>query len=150
MCVHKGFGGTGRVHFLMSGFSTRLHQVTAGHPSPPPTDSMRLQNEEPIYEQGVREIEHGSFTPLVFSATEGMAPAATTAYKRLASLLADKRKQEYSKTICWLRFAISFSLVRSAVMFLRVARSSLHRTSRTVECEVLLDMAICEGRNPSY
>ena len=100
------------------------------------------------YEQRVREIEHGSFTPLVFSATGGMAPAATTAYKRLASLLADKRKQGYSKTICWLRCAISFSLVRSAVMCLRGARSSLHRPSKTVDCEVPLDMAICEGRIP--
>ena len=30
----------------------------------------------------VREIEHGSFTPLVPSATGGMAPAASIAYKR--------------------------------------------------------------------
>ena len=36
------------------------------------------------YEQHVREYERGSFTPLVFSATGGMAPAATIAYKRLA------------------------------------------------------------------
>ena len=42
------------------------------------------------YEQRVREIEHASFTPLVFSATGGMGPQATTLYKRLASLLADK------------------------------------------------------------
>ena len=99
---------------------------------------------------GHKYLEHGSFTPQVFSATEGMAPAVTTAYKRLASLLADKRKQEYSKTICWLLCAISFSLVRSAVMCLRGARSSLHRPSRTVDCEVPLDMAIGEGRIPSY
>ena len=33
---------------------------------------------------------HGSFTPLVFSATGGMAPAATVMYKILASLLAEK------------------------------------------------------------
>ena len=32
------------------------------------------------YEQRVREIEMGSFTPLVFSATGGMAPAATIMY----------------------------------------------------------------------
>ncbi len=102
------------------------------------------------YEQRVREIEHGSFTPLVFSATGGMAPAATIAYKRLASLLADKRQQDYSKTISWLRCSISFSLVRSAVMCLRGARSSFHHPSRSVECEVPLDVAICEGRVPSH
>ena len=90
----------------------------------------RASTKRRAYEQRVREIEHGSFTPLVFSATGGMAPAATTAYKKLASLLADKRKQEYSKTICWLRCAISFSLVRSAVMCLWGARSSLIQNSR--------------------
>ena len=31
----------------------------------------------------VREIEHGSFTPLVFSAGGGMGSAAAVTYKRL-------------------------------------------------------------------
>ena len=39
------------------------------------------------YEQRVREIKHGPFTPLVFSASGGMAPAATITFKRLPSLL---------------------------------------------------------------
>ena len=39
------------------------------------------------YEQRIREVEHGSFTPLVFSASGGMAPAATITFKRLASLI---------------------------------------------------------------
>ena len=32
------------------------------------------------YEQRVREVEHASFTPLVFSSTGGLGPAATTFY----------------------------------------------------------------------
>ena len=44
------------------------------------------------YEQRVREVEHASFTPLVFSSTSGLGPAATTFYKRLASMLSDKWK----------------------------------------------------------
>ena len=78
-----------------------------------------------------------------------MAPAATIAYKRLASLLADKRKQDYSKTINWLRCSISFSLVKSAVMCLRGARSSFHQPVRQAHCEVPLDVAISEGHVPS-
>ena len=100
------------------------------------------------YEQRVREIEHGSFTPLVFSATGGMAPGATIMYKRLASLLADKRQQEYSKIISWIRCTISFSLIRSAVMCLRGAQSSLHHPARSTE-EAPLDLAIHEGRIPT-
>ena len=37
----------------------------------------------------VREIEHGSFSPLVFSTAGGMGPIATTVYKRITSLIAD-------------------------------------------------------------
>ena len=36
------------------------------------------------YEERVREIEHGSFSPLVFSTAGGMGPIATTVYKRIA------------------------------------------------------------------
>ena len=100
------------------------------------------------YEQRVREVEHGSFTPLVFSATGGMAPAATVAFKRLASLLADKRQQTYNKTISWLRCSLSFSLVRSAVSCLRGARSSFHHPFRS-DANVSMEVAISEGRVPS-
>ena len=48
------------------------------------------------YEERVREIEHGSFSPLVFSTAGGMGPIATTVYKRIASLIADKRQEPYS------------------------------------------------------
>ena len=48
------------------------------------------------YEQRVREIEHGSFTPLVMSVTGGVGKAASIFYKRLASMLADKWDHPYS------------------------------------------------------
>ena len=40
------------------------------------------------YGQRVRDVEHGIFTPLVFSTTGGMGQEATTFYKRLADMLA--------------------------------------------------------------
>ena len=43
------------------------------------------------YEQRIIEIEHGSFMPLVLSATGGMGQAVAVAYKRMASLLAEKK-----------------------------------------------------------
>ena len=77
-----------------------------------------------VYEQRILEVEHSTFTPLVFSATGGMAKQCTTFYKRLASLLADKWGHPYSSTLCWLRCRISFSLLRSAIQCIRGARSS--------------------------
>ena len=76
------------------------------------------------YEQRIRDVEHASFTPLVFSATGGMAKQSTTFYKRLASLLADKWDHTYSKTLYWLHCRLSFSLLRSAIQCIRGARSS--------------------------
>ena len=74
------------------------------------------------YEQRIRDVEHASFTPLVFSATGGMAKQSTTFYKRLASLLADKWDHTY--TLYRLRCRLSFSLLRSAIQCIRGARSS--------------------------
>ena len=42
------------------------------------------------YEARIHKVEHATFTPLVFSATGGMADEACAFYKRLASLLCDK------------------------------------------------------------
>ena len=76
------------------------------------------------YEQRIREVEHSSFTPIVLSATGGMAKQSTTFYKRLASRLAEKWEQPYSTTLYWLRARLSFSLLRSAIQCIRGARSS--------------------------
>ncbi len=76
------------------------------------------------YEQRVREVEHSSFTPIVLSLTGGLGNAATTCYKRLASLLSTKHDQAYNKTMTWLRCRLSFSLLRSSIMCIRGARSS--------------------------
>ena len=45
------------------------------------------------YDERIRNIEHGTFTPLVFSVAGSMGPIATTFYKHLASLLSDKMNQ---------------------------------------------------------
>ena len=66
------------------------------------------------YEQRVHEIEHGSFTPIVLSLTGGLGKAATTCYKRLTSMIAEKQDLPYSTTISWIRCLLSFSLLRSA------------------------------------
>jgi len=58
------------------------------------------KNEKRAYDERVRNVEHGTFTPLVFSVAGGMmGPIATTFYKRLASLLSEKLHQTYNQTI---------------------------------------------------
>ena len=50
------------------------------------------------YDQSVREVERGTFAPLVFSATG----AAQTVYKQLASMISEKSRQSYSTTMGWI------------------------------------------------
>ena len=66
------------------------------------------------YGQRVRDVEHGVFTPLVFSTTGGMGQKVTTFYKRLADMLAWKEQKPYSVVITWLRCKLSFAAVRSS------------------------------------
>ena len=63
------------------------------------------------YEQRIIEVEHASFTPIVLSASGGLAKGATIFYKRLATMLAEKWDQPYSTTIGWLRCNISFGML---------------------------------------
>ena len=77
--------------------------------------------------------------------SRSMAKTTTTAYKRLASLLADKHDQPYSTVMAWLRINLSFSLLRSAITCLRGARSSAGHAAREA---LPMDLAIHEGRVP--
>ena len=97
-----------------------------------------------VYNERIREVEHGSFSPLVFSTAGGMGTTANVVYKRIASLIADKHGKPYSKTINWMRCRLSFSLLRSAIMCFRGARSYLHRPICSFKGEI--DLALAEGR----
>ena len=94
------------------------------------------------YEQRIREVEHSSFTPLVLSATGGMGREATSFYKRLSSMLAQKWDFPYSTTLCWLRCRLTFSLIRSAIQALRGARSSRGQAAWP---PTAIDLAITES-----
>ena len=88
------------------------------------------------YGHRVREVEHASFTPIVMSTTGGLAPEATTFYRRLASLLASKWGDEYCVIMGWLQCSLSFLLLRSAIACVHGARSSIghfHRPPPSID-----------------
>ena len=85
------------------------------------------------YSARVREVEQGCFTPLDFTTSGGMGREATTFYKRLADLLAEKRQLPYGVVMGWLRCRLSFALLRSALLCIRGSRS-LRATTDTSDC----------------
>ena len=90
----------------------------------PQVFSQLEQSKRRAYEERIWDVEHGTFTPLIFSATGGLGRAATVTYRRLASQLADKWREPYGNVMGWLRCQISFSLIRSAIACLRNSRGS--------------------------
>ena len=97
------------------------------------------QDKRRVYEERVREIEHGCFTQLVFSAAGGMGPAAQVVVKRLANLISIKYDTSYTMTLNWLRCRLNFSLLRSAIMCIRGSRSAHHRPDRSGLFEIPVD-----------
>ena len=87
-------------------------------------------------------MEHGCFTPVVLSTSGGMAPEATTFFRRLASLVSEKRAASYSTTLNWIRCCLSFSLLRSSLLCIRGSRSS-QKTFCNTACNVELIATEC-------
>ena len=65
------------------------------------------------------EIEKGSFTPLVFTTTGGMADECIKYHSKLAELIAKKKGESCSNAISGIRAKVSFAIVRSAILCLR-------------------------------
>ena len=99
------------------------------------------------YGQRVREIEDGVFTSLVFSTTGGMGQEATTFYKRLEDMIAQKQQKPYSIVINWLRCKLSFAAIRASIMCICGTRSSNNRPLRDADS---ITLATSEGGIPQY
>ena len=75
------------------------------------------------YGARVLEIEHGTFTPLVFSCFGGMATECRRFYDRLSEKLSEKRGIETTIAKSWIRTKLNFSLIRTMNLCLRGSRS---------------------------
>ena len=81
------------------------------------------------YNQRVIEVEHGSFSPLVFSPYGGCGREAERFLTELAQKVSEKKQMCYSIVISWLRAKLSFNLLRSAVLCIRGSRTLRKKTN---------------------
>ena len=113
----------GRDRDLHQFFDVRLCHPNAGsyRDLTPKQIYKKLENEKKRqYAERVMEIEQGTFTPLVFTTTGGMADECVKYHSRLAVLVANKKGESiYSSAISWIRTKVSFAIVRSAILCLR-------------------------------
>ena len=71
------------------------------------------------YMHCIIEVEHGSFTPLIFTPYGGNGREAERFFAELALKLSENKQLEYSMVMHRLRAKLSFYLLRSAVLCLR-------------------------------
>ena len=79
------------------------------------------------YNSRVTEIEQGTFTPLVFTTTGGMADECLRYHSRLPELLSAKKQESCATKISWVRAKVSFAILRSALLCLRGSRTTRRR-----------------------
>ena len=96
------------------------------------------------YEERILNVERGTFTPLVFSATGGAGPAATAFLKRLADKYSSRKSSSYAQTLNWIRCRLSFALLRSGILCLRGARTVRPANSASELRQP--DLAVVEAR----
>ena len=95
------------------------------------------------FSRRVLDVEHGSFTPLVFTTTGEMGKECKRYHSRLAELIAAKKGEQYSQTIFWIRARTCFALLRSALVCLRGSRVKRRTAFDYNNCDI--EIAAAEG-----
>ena len=110
-------------------------------PPPPPLPPSIHPVTHQVYVRKIRDTtlmhlqtrDMSPFTPLIFSATGGMASGKKlfcVFYKCLAALLVQKWDNPFCQTVSWLRCRLMFSLLRSSISFIQGARSRVGHAIR--------------------
>ena len=71
------------------------------------------------------EVEHGTFTPLVFTTGGVMSHECSLYHKALAEKISQKKDEKYEDVMRYLRIKISFLAIRSTLLCLRGSRTSI-------------------------
>jgi hypothetical protein len=75
------------------------------------------------YNRRVMEVEHATFTPLVFTTTGVMSRECLIFHKALAEKLSVKRNETYKVVMRYLRVKFSFLALKSTLLCLSGSRS---------------------------
>ena len=88
------------------------------------------------YNHRVIQLEHGTFSPLVFSVYGGSGRETEHVIRTLCTKIAKKRNLQYSHVINWFRTKISIELVKGAILCIRGSRdwrSKVHTDLANIE-----------------
>ena len=93
------------------------------------------------YNDRIMNVEHGTFTPLIFYTNGGAGPEAQIFHKHLADKIAEKTGERYEAVMSWIRCKLAFIILRACLTCLRGSRphktlnESLIPTDFALACE---------------
>ena len=93
------------------------------HHSLPAVHKKNENEKKREYNQRILQVEHGSFTPLVFSCFGGMSRECRCFFSHTAERLANRRKEPKSKISAWIKARLNFALIWSMLLCLRGTRT---------------------------
>ena len=64
-------------------------------------------------------IEHGTFTPLIFALNGGAGNECSMFHKNIAEHIATKSGDRYESVLTWMRCKLSFLVLRGALLCIR-------------------------------
>ena len=128
------------MHFLTSGCSAPSRRITEILSSVSATrKTSRKQKECMINMSGKWSVEFFNIKRKGTNSQHGL--------QRISSMIAQKHVKTYSKTFNCISCKLSYSLLHSAIMCLRGARSSIHHPTTSPHT---MDLASHEGRVPLH
>ena len=115
---------------IWSTFQRTFFDVRVLHPNAPSYQSTSISSlynnheHEKMrkYASRIMTVEKGSFTPLIYSTFGGWGPQATAYLKRLSSLIANRRNEDYHHVVNHIRTRVRFSLLKSVLVAVRGER----------------------------
>ena len=90
------------------------------------------------YNERVLQVEHGSFTPLVFSTFGGMSVECGNLFNKLAEKIAEKRDISSSIAKNWIRTKLNFCLLRTTNLCIRGSRGKLYETEQLRNTNIVM------------
>lgn len=98
------------------------------------------------YNDRIMNVEHGTFTPLVFSLNGGVGPEAAAFHKHVADRISEKHGEKYDKVMAWIRCKLSFIILRACLTCLRGSRP--HRVTNEATVTDDFDLACQDAKVP--
>ena len=95
------------------------------------------------YNHRIMNIEHGTFTPLVFSVNGSTGKECSMFHKHLAEMIATKSGERYEKIISIIRCRLSFLILKSSLMCIRGSRSFDKSCTSMDDFEIAFNTSRC-------